>query len=50
VLDGASVIEVARRFKVSRRVCTPGCDGMQPMVGWVVWVIGRRGRLAVRIR
>ena len=24
--------------------------GMPPMVGWAVWVIGRRGRMGVRIR
>jgi hypothetical protein len=48
VLDGASVSEVARRFGVSRQsVCTPGCDGMPPIRGWV---IVRRGRMAVRIR
>ena len=48
VLDGASVTEVARRFGVSR----------QSVHAWLrryaadqaVWVIGRRGRMAVRIR
>jgi hypothetical protein len=48
VLDGASVTEVARRFQVCRgKACTPGYAGMPPIRGWV---IGRRGRWAVRIR
>ena len=48
VLEGASVTEVARRFGVSR----------QSVHAWLrryaaegaVWVIGRRGRIRVRIR
>ena len=48
VLDGASVSEVARRFGVSR----------QSVHSWLRryaadqtgWVIGRRGRMVVRIR
>jgi hypothetical protein len=47
VLEGASVMEVARRFKVPRQSVHTGCDGMPPIRGWV---IGRRGRMAVRIR
>ena len=50
VLEGASVTEVARRFKVSRQSVHSGCAGMPPRVGWAVWVIGRRGRMGVRIR
>jgi hypothetical protein len=50
VLDGASVTEVHVGSVCRGRVCIPGCDAMPPMVGWAVWVIGRRGRMAVRIR
>ena len=50
VLDGASVTEVARRFGVSRQSVHAGCAGMPRRAVWVVWVIGRRGRIRVRIR
>jgi Homeodomain-like domain len=50
VLEGASVIEVARRFKVSRQSVHAWLTGMPQTVAWAVWVIGRRGRIAVRIR
>jgi hypothetical protein len=50
VLDGASVIEVARRFGCRGRACMPGCAGMPLRVGWAVWVIGRHGRTPVRTR
>ena len=47
VLDGASVIEAARRLRVPRQSLHSGCEGTPPIRGWV---IGRRGRLSVLIR
>ena len=49
VLDGASVSEVARRFKVSRQSVHSWLRRYAAEVAGV-WVIGRRGRMAVRIR
>ena len=48
VLDGASVTEVARRFRVSRQSVHAWLRRYAADAG--VWVIGRRGRMAVRIR
>jgi transposase len=50
VLEGASVTEVARRFKVSRQSVHSWLRRYAADGGLGGWVIGRRGRMAVRIR
>ena len=51
VLDGASVTEVARRFGVSRQTVHAWLRRYAAEGGVAdLWVIGRRGRVRVRIR
>ena len=49
VLDGAAVMDVARRSGYRARACTLGC-GLTPTGAWPGWPIGRRGRMGVHIR
>lgn len=48
LVDGLLVTEVAEKFGVSVRRCTPGCAAMRPVVSRG-WPIGRIGRCRVPI-